>query len=74
MTLPAAEELASLREDGLSESRRRAFRASSRATAQWDRAHAIDLEGTLEWIDQLRALFGDPPVDRAPWRGENFRL
>jgi hypothetical protein len=30
--------------------------------------------GILNWIDQLRTLFGDPPVDRRPWRGDDFRL
>jgi hypothetical protein len=28
----------------------------------------------IDFIDQLRALFGDPPVDRTPWRGNDFRL
>jgi len=74
MTRPTAEELASLREDGLSEARRREFQASARATAAWERMHGADLEAILDWIDQLRSIFGDPPVDRTPWRGGDFRL
>jgi hypothetical protein len=74
MTRPTAEELASLREDGLSETLRREFRASARATAAWEREHGADLEAILDWIDQLRSIFGDPPVDRTPWRGSDFRL
>jgi hypothetical protein len=72
MTAPSAEELESLREDGLSSSRRRAFEASARAAAEWERAPG--LEDALDWIDQLRATFGEPPVDRSPWRGNDFRL
>jgi hypothetical protein len=69
-----AEELASLREDGLCEARRRDFQASARATAAWEREHAAGIEAILDWIDQLRGVFGDPPVDRTPWRGSDFRL
>ncbi len=74
MSRPTAEELASLRADGLSETLRREFQASARATAAWEREHGADLEGILEWIEQLRSIFGDPPVDRTPWRGTDFRL
>jgi len=74
MTRPTAEELASLREDGLSESVRREFQASARATAAWERGHGAGLEAILDWIEQLRSIFGDPAVDRAPWRGSDFRL
>jgi hypothetical protein len=55
-------------------SAREAFDASRRAVAAWERAHPVDLAGILDWIDQLRALFGDPPVDQRPWRGDDFRL
>ena len=74
MTQPTQAELASLREDGLCEARRREFRASARATTAWEHAHPTDVEATLDWIHQLRSIFGDPPVDRTPWRGEDFRL
>jgi hypothetical protein len=68
------EELESLRADGISAARRAEFRVAEEATRAWDRAHPADLEAILAWIDELRALFGDPPVDRTPWRGEDFRL
>jgi len=68
------EELESLREDGVSLAMRRELRASARATEQWDRAHPTDLAAILDWIEQLRQAFGDPPVDRRPWRGNDFRL
>ncbi len=55
-------------------SARASFAASRRAIAQWDRAHPVDLAAMLDWVDQLRALFGDPPVDRQPWRGDDLRL
>jgi len=71
---PTRAELESLREEGLSAARRREFRDSARATRRWERAHAPDLEAILEWIDELRALLGDPPVERRPWRGSDFRL
>ena len=68
------EELESLREDGLCAERRRAFERAARATGDWDRRHPLDVDAVLDWIDQLRSLFGDPPVDRRPWRGSDFRL
>lgn len=34
----------------------------------------IDLADVLEWIDALRARFGDPAVDSTPWRGNDLRL
>ncbi len=55
-------------------SAREGFDTSRRAVAAWERAHPVDLAGILDWIDQLRALFGDPPVDHRPWRGDDFRL
>jgi hypothetical protein len=74
MSRLAPEELESLREDGLSAARREAFRASARAVARWDEEHAADVDAILDWIDQLRALFGDAPVDHRAWRGADFRL
>lgn len=70
----ARNELESFREEGHSAARRDAFRAAAATEAAWDRAHPVGLEGILEFIDQLRAAFGDPPVDRSPWRGSDFRL
>jgi hypothetical protein len=34
----------------------------------------VGLDAVLDWIDQLRALFGEPRVDRRVWRGSDFRL
>ena len=68
------EDLEAMREDALSEPARRAFRASAEATARWDRAHPLDVNAILDWIEQLRQAFGDAPVDRRPWRGNDFRL
>lgn len=74
MSRQSPDELESLREDGVSPAMRRELRASARATEQWDRAHPTGLAAILDWIEQLRAVFGDPPVDRRPWRGSDFRL
>jgi len=68
------EDLDAFRAEGLSEARRDAFRRAAEAEASWDAAHPVDLAAILDFIDQLRALFGDPPVDRTPWRGSDFRL
>ena len=67
-------DLEEMRRDALSDDARREFRDSASAVARWDRDHPIDLAAILLWIDELRAVFGDPPVDRTPWRGSDFRL
>jgi hypothetical protein len=41
---------------------------------EWERAHPTTLAGILHFIDELRSLFGDPPVDLEPWQGTDFRL
>jgi hypothetical protein len=61
-------------EDGLSQERREMFRAGARAVAEWVRAHPRGLEEALRWSEQIRALFGEPPVDLQPWVGNDFRL
>jgi len=71
---PAPEELEALREDGLSEERRQAFAASRAAVSSWEARHPGDLASALAWMEELRRAFGDPPVDRRPWRGGDFRL
>lgn len=68
------EELEEMREQALSAEAREGFAGSRRAVAAWERAHPVDIPGILDWVDQLRSLFGDPPVDRRPWRGDDFRL
>ncbi|MEB2344075.1 MAG: hypothetical protein OZ948_04995 [Deltaproteobacteria bacterium] len=55
-------------------SAREGFEASRRAVRAWERAHPLGIEEILDWIDQLRSLFGDPPVDRRPWHGDDFRI
>lgn len=67
-------ELESLRAEGVGRAARDEWSASAKATADWDRRHAADIEAILAWIDGLRAAFGDSPVDRRPWRGSDFRL
>jgi hypothetical protein len=74
MSRPVREELRAMREQGLSEQSRAAFRGSARAVAAWERANPVDIEEILDWVEQLRQLFGDPPVDRRPWRGDDFRI
>jgi hypothetical protein len=68
------DELESLREAGLSRALRREFQASARASGAWERAHPTGVEALLDWVEELRLAFGDPPVDRRPWRGSDFRL
>ena len=78
MTRTSRRELEEMREDGLSEARRREFRAGEQAVARWERGRgsggAAGLAAALAWIDELRGVFGDPPVDRSPWRGDDLRL
>lgn len=63
-----------MRRDGLSAEIRGDFEASAAAGEAWDRAHPMDVDATLDWIEQLRQAFGDPEPDRRPWRGSDFRL
>ena len=67
-------EIREMLEDVRSPAVRANFAASARACDAWEREHPVTIEGILDWIDQLRALFGDPPVDPAPWRGDDFRI
>ncbi len=68
------EDLAEMRRDAESPEIRDEFRRSARAVRRWERDHPRDLASVLNWIEQLRRLFGDPEVNREPWRGEDFRL
>ncbi len=68
------EDLEEMRRDALSPEIREEFRRSARAVARWEREHPRGLASVLDWIEQLRRLFGDPEVNREPWRGEDFRL
>ena len=68
------DELETMRADARSPALAREFTASRRAVEGWAREHPADLESALAWIETLRQIFGDPPVDRRPWRGNEFRL
>ncbi len=68
------EDLEDMRRDGLSPEIRDDFKRSAEAVARWEREHPQNLASVLDWIEQLRRLFGDPEVNREPWRGEDFRL
>ena len=79
MTRLRREELEEMREDGSSAEIRDAFAAAERASAEWDRARGraqsqLGIEEILDWIDELRAVFGEPDVDRRPWVGDDFKL
>ncbi|MEE9280619.1 MAG: hypothetical protein V3V67_10635 [Myxococcota bacterium] len=63
-----------MRRDADSPEIREEFRRSARAVRRWERDHPQDLAAILDWIEQLRQLFGDPEVNLEPWQGEDFRL
>ena len=67
-------ELLEFRDEGRSGERRQAFRDAERKIRDWERAHPQTLDSILDWIDQLRDVFGDPPIDTRPWQGDDFRL
>jgi hypothetical protein len=72
---PSRQELDSLREDGLSPERRGALRESARVGDETEGLRGgPGIEAILDWIDELRALFGDPPPNLRPWPGTDFRL
>ena len=50
------------------------FAASRRAVEAWHREHPVSLPVLLAWIDSLRAIFGDPPIDRRPTAGNDYRI
>jgi hypothetical protein len=79
MTRLPREQLEEMREDGASQSLRDAFTAAERASNEWERHRGraqsqLGIEEILDWIDELRAAFGEPDVDRRPWTGDDFRL
>lgn len=67
-------DLEEFRDDALSPATRASFAASESATRAWERANPTSLEGMLDWIDQLRAVFGDAEPDRTRWPGDDFRI
>jgi hypothetical protein len=50
------------------------FAASRRAVEAWQRQHPVSFADLLAWIDALRRVFGDPPVDRRPSAGDDYRI
>jgi hypothetical protein len=68
------EDLEEMRRDGLSAQVRERFSRSQQAVRRWEREHPTTIDSILDWIDQLRAVFGEPPVNLEPWRGDDFRL
>jgi len=67
-------ELEEFRDEALSPESRAEWLASARAVEAWDRAHPVSMETILGFIDQLREMFGEPEVDRTPWRGDKFLI
>ncbi len=79
MTRLPREQLEEMREDGSSQKLRDAFAAAEHACNEWERRRGraqsqLGIEEILDWVDELRAAFGDPDVDRRPWVGDDFRL
>jgi len=71
----ARAELEAMRQEGLSSEVRAQFSESKRAIATWEgRRWKSGLSDALDWIDELRRLFGEPEVDLSTWRGDDFRL
>jgi len=66
--------LRGMHEDAFDPERTAAFRAARRATEAWDAVHPVGLDDVLDCIASLHERFGAPPVDRRPWRGDDFRL
>jgi hypothetical protein len=75
MTRASGRELERMRQEGLSAAVRGHFRAAESQVAAWAAERpGRGLAETLDWIDALRRVFGDPQPDRTPWRGTDFRL
>ena len=79
MTRLTREELEQMREDGMSAEVREAFTAAEHASTVWERERGrartqLGIDEILAWIDELRAVFGEPEIDRRPWIGNDFRL
>ena len=75
MTRSPRQELEEMRQEGLSADVRRRFEAAGRGVAAWERGGPRPgLAEVLDWVNSLRLVFGDPEVDRTPWRGNDFRL
>jgi hypothetical protein len=69
-----AAELEEMRADGLSEERRIELALAASRGRAWNAPSRHGIQTLLELCAGLRRLFGDPPIDQRPWRGENYRL
>jgi hypothetical protein len=67
-------ELEEMRADGRSEQRRIELALAAARGRAWNAPSTHGLRTLFELCDALRRLFGDPPIDQRPWRGEDFRL
>jgi len=72
-------QLEEMRVDGMSPRIRSDFADAEREIARWEHARGrarsqLGIEDMLAWVDALRAVFGEPEVDRRPWSGSDFRL
>lgn len=72
-------QLEEMREDGMSPRIRSDFADAKREIARWEHARGrarlqLGIEDMLVWVDALRAVFGEPEVDRRAWVGNDFRL
>ena len=63
-----------MRADAYSIERRNNFEAGTAAAIRWSRAHPLPLEGFLDFLQSLQAVFGPFPVDHEPWPGSDYRL
>lgn len=61
-------------EEGRSLERRDAFRDAREKVRAAEQRMPQSLDSALDWIEQLHEVFGSPPVDREPWKGDDFRL
>jgi len=67
-------ELREMREEAGCPERAAALEASRRAVAAWQREHPVGLDEVLDTLAWIHERFGEPPVDRRPFRGDDFRL
>lgn len=75
MSRPTPDELEAMRESGQSTDLRSAFARGEQSITEWESGQrAIGVAEVLDWIDELRRVFGDPKVDRDPWIGDDLRL
>jgi hypothetical protein len=69
-----AAEREEMRADGCSEERRIELALAASRGRAWNAPSRFGIQTCLELCAALRRLFGDPPIDQRPWRGEDYRL